>query len=222
MSLTTFSIRFTSAFLAVLVSSTASLAAAGDYTPAELEQIKDAGRSAIDELVDQFAREHGESDVARAAILPVQRDVDDSYFTLQIENAFARVSGDTGLKIYTRADKSLNAVLSEIEWSQTFVDAIDASTLQKFGQLRGADAVVYTRVDVTRMDDGAFLVRANSQLKEVETARTLWGGEVSKRSAQTLSQEQLRRYLLIGGAVLAFILLWFWIRSALQRARRPR
>lgn len=193
-----------------------------DYPPGELDQIRDLGRAAIEELVARFPNEYGGNDVSRAAVLPVQGGIDNPYFTLQVENAFSRLSEKSGMEIYTRADEQLAAVLDEIGWNESYVDAIDPATIQKLGRLRGADAVVFTRVVVTKREDGGFSVRAICQVKEVETARNLWGGEVIQRSGQVISREQMLFYAKIAGVFLVLILLWSWIRSRLRKARRPR
>jgi hypothetical protein len=192
------------------------------FTSAELDRIKELGRAAIEELTTTFSEEFHDAPVSRAAVLPVQRDIDQGYFTLQVENAFSRLGKQVNLEVYTRADEPLAAVLEEIGWNEGFVDAIDPSTVQKLGRLRGADAVVFTRVDVSRLDGGGFSVRAICQVKEVETARNLWGGEIVHRDEPPLSREQLISYAKMAGILLVVIAVWFRIRSSLRKARRPR
>lgn len=199
-----------------------SIFAQENYTPDEMDAIKTMGKEAIEAVASEFAAEFGNEGTNGVAILPIQRDVDSGYFTIQAENTLSNLSDETGLQVFTRADSSLANVLSEIEWNDNYVDVMDPATVQKFGRIQGADAVAFTRIDITRLGNNSFSVRANLQVQEVETAKVLWGGEALRKTQSFYTQGQIRLYLIIGGCILAVLIFLALIRRSLKKARRPR
>jgi hypothetical protein len=83
-------------------------------------------------------------------------------------------------EIYVRDDSEWNKLLSEIEFSDRRSDVMDPATLQKFGAIKGVDALLYGSVREASVDyAGNGTVRLALTLSEVETGRRLWSGNVT-------------------------------------------
>ena len=199
----------------------------------DVEKVKDLANEAIAQLVDDFTVQSPAFTSERFAILPLKRDLDDGYLTLQLQNRFSTAGTKAGLELYTRDNTTLNSLLSEIQWGQDFGDTMDTGTIQKFGRIAGVQAVVFSRFDVTTGALGALTVRVNMQAYEVETGRTLWGAEKKASQAPEVTPktaldeakdavDQSRPYWRIAGISLAGLLVFFWIISKVRRASRPR
>jgi hypothetical protein len=199
----------------------------------DTEKIKDLANEAIGQLVDEFAVQSATFQSKRFAILPLKRDLDDGYLTLQLQNHFTTAGAKANLELYTRDNSTLNSLLSEIQWGQDFGDTMKTETIQKFGNITGVQAIVFSRFDVTTGKDGALTVRVNMQAFEVETGRTLWGAEkkaeqaakITPKTAIEEAQEAVNssrpywKALIIGIAALLLVL---WLLAKVRRASRPR
>jgi hypothetical protein len=199
----------------------------------DTEKVKDLANQAIGQLVDEFAVHSASLDAKRYAILPLKRDLDDGYITLQLQNQFTTAGAKAKLELYTRDNSTLNSLLSEIQWGQDFGDTMKPETIQKFGSITGVQAIVFSRLDVTPGKDGALTVRVNMQAYEVETGRTLWGAEkkaeqaakITPKTAIEEAQDAVngsRPYWKIIGISLAGFLILFWLIAKVRRASRPR
>ncbi len=200
---------------------------------ADVEKVKDLANQAIGQLVDEFAVQTASLQAKRFAILPLKRDLDEGYITLQLQNRLSTAGAKAGLEFYTRDNATLNTLLSEIQWGQDFGDTMEASTIQKFGRITGVQGIIFSRLDVTAGDHGSLTVRVNMQAYEVETGRTLWGAEKKAEQAAKITPktaleeakdtvEASRPYwkkAAIGFAVLVVLL---WIIAKVRRASRPR
>lgn len=199
----------------------------------DTEKIKDLANEAISQLVDDFAVQSATFQSKRYAILPLKRDLDDGYLTLQLQNRFTTAGAKANLELYTRDNTTLNSLLSEIQWGQDFGDTMDTGTIQKFGRITGVQAIVFSRFDVTTGNLGALIVRVNMQAFEVETGRTLWGAEkkaeqapkitpktaIEEASEAVNSSRPYWKSLCIGIVALIVIL---WLLAKIRRASRPR
>lgn len=178
--------------------------------PADMDvaAVKDAGKQAAAEVLAAFVASDAAKGGKSFIIMPLGRDVDQGYFTLQFENAFTQRAGAAGYKLYTRADKVLEQVLSEIEFQQNFSDSIDKTTLQKLA-LIGAQTVVLPRIDIDKSTSGAVTVRASIGVHTIATAEKTWGDEVSKIIPAKHTANDWGRYGGIGFASLGGLAVLF-------------
>jgi hypothetical protein len=197
------------------------------------EKVKDLANEAIGQLVDEFAVQASTFQSKRFAILPLKRDLDDGYLTLQLQNRFTTAGAKAGIELYTRDNTTLNSLLSEIQWGQDFGDTMDTATIQKFGRITGVQAIVFSRFDVTPGKDGAIIVRVNMQAYEVETGRTLWGAEKKAEQAGKITPKTAieeakdavnssRAYWKPAAIGFAALILVLWLLAKVRRASRPR
>ncbi len=143
----------------------------------DAEKVKDAGNVALEELLRAML---AKSDLPKKfAILPLERDVDSDYFTMQIRNYFTNLGAQNGYELYTRNDAQWNQILEEIQWGDQYGDTMDAETVQKFGRIQGVQGLIMGRVSsISKDEKGEPVVRVTIQAFEVETGRQLWGNEV--------------------------------------------
>ena len=133
-----------------------------------------------------------------------------------------------GYKVFNRQPHEWHPLLEEISWGQRRSDIMDAETIQRFGDVKGVDAVLYGRLlDVTteKAPDGAtdlFSVRLNLHASVVETGEHAWGASVVGRSTPPAPIPFYIRHgltlALIGGGVLLLLI----IGRMVTRASRPR
>jgi hypothetical protein len=183
--------------------------------------VKDTGKQAVAEVLAAFAAHPATSGSQSYIILPLGQDIDQGYFTLQFENAFTQKAGAAGYKLYTRTDKTLEKVLTEIGFQQNYTDSLDKSTVQKLA-LVGAQAVVLPRIDIDRGVDGAVTIRASISVHNIASGEKTWGDEVSKPVPGKLTNQQWVMYggVALGAFSVLVVLTWFVL--ALRRAARPR
>jgi hypothetical protein len=187
----------------------------------DITVVKDTGKQAISEVMAAFAANKAASGSQSYIILPLGQDIDQGYFTLQFENAFTQKAGAAGFKLYTRTDKTLEKVLTEIGFQQNFADSLDKSTVQKLA-LVGAQAVVLPRIDIDRGVDGAVTLRASISVHNVATGEKTWGDEISKPVPGKLTTEQWVMYGAIALGALGVFVILIWFLLAVRKAARPR
>jgi hypothetical protein len=190
--------------------------------PADVDtsQLKDAGRKAIAEVLAAFSSNKlasGESFI----ILPLGKDIDQGYFTLQFENMFTQKAGAVGYKLFTRTDKVLEKVLTEIEFQQNFEDSLNKATMQKLS-IVGADSVILPRIDIDRNTNGSITLRASIGVHNVSTAEKVWGDEASVEIPGKLTTEAWIRIGAITLAGLGGLVILMWILRSVRAAARPR
>jgi hypothetical protein len=219
--------------------SRAQMPAAAAITPKDIvlaedmdpDLVKNAGNSAIRAAVADFMARQ-DMPIKRYAILPLERDVDGGYFTMQFRNEFASHAGTDGYELYTRMGDDWNNILNEIAWGQTYGDTMDPATVQKFGRIQGVQGLIMGRISsVDKYGGDDVKVRFSMQVFEVETGRLLWGEEKVAYGRGTgdwtvdwlrLSRKQYMEFGLIGlGCILALAIL-AKIGGAMRRAARPR
>lgn len=187
----------------------------------DISTLKSTGKAAIAELMAAFATNGASKDNKSYIILPLPRDVDQGYFTLQFENAFTQKARAEGYKLYTRTDSVLANVLKEKEFQQNYEDALDKSTIQKLAFI-GADAVVLPRIDIDRSSDGTVTLRASISVHNVASAEKVWGDEVTKDIPRPLTTEDWVRRGGIGLAALGGLVVLLWFIGSVRSAARPR
>lgn len=199
----------------------------------DVEKVKDLANEAIGQLVDEFSVQTAALQSRRFAVLPLKRDLDDGYVSMQIQNRLSTAGAKAGIEIYTRDNSTLNSLLSEIQWGQDFGDTMDQATIQKFGRITGVQGIIFSRLDITTGDLGAITVRVNMQAYEVETGRTLWGaekkaGQAAKITPKTAIEEAKeavegsRPYWKIIAFSILGLLVFLWLLAKVRRASRPR
>ncbi len=201
---------------------------------ADADHLKDAARSAAEQAWKEFiGAQVGAPALKRFAILPLQRDIDNQYVALQLRNQFTAICGPQGLELYTRMDNEWETLLNEIAWGESFGDTMDAATVQKFGRVKGVEALVFAKIlGVAKTATDGVKLRLNVQIFEIETGRQIWGQEIITETSGDLvpiassgmvqSVKSYRQwYYYAGGALAALIVLIVLIR-AIGRASRPR
>jgi len=188
---------------------------------ADITAVKDTGKQAIAELMTAFAAQSAASGSQSYIILPLGSDIDHGYFTLQFENAFTQKAGAAGFKLYTRTDKTLEKVLTEVGFQQNYADSIDKGTMQKLA-LVGAQAVVLPRIDLDRGSDGSVTLRASMSVHNVATVEKTWGDEVTKPVPGKLTTQQWIMYGAIALGSFVGLLVLLGLLSAVRKAARPR
>lgn len=186
----------------------------------DIATLKDAGRDAIARVLADFVANKvggGNSYI----IMPLAKDIDQGYFTLQFENAFTQKAGAEGYKLYTRTDKVLEKVLTEIEFQQNFEDSLKKGTMQKLA-LVGANAVILPRIDIDRSGDGTLTLRASISIHNIATGEKLWGNESSNVIQGRITTEQWITRALIALAAFVILMITLWIIRTIRRAARPR
>lgn len=187
----------------------------------DIPALKETAKTAIAELMTNFAARQSGSKVQSFVILPLARDIQDGYFTRQFEDAFTHIAGDRDFKLYTREDRQLAAVMKEPEFVSIYEDAVNPATIQKLS-LVGAEAVIIPRLGVDVSANGTQVLSVGISVHQVATAQKLWGNEVTKPIPGKLTPEQLVLYVGIGLAALGVLVILVWIKRVFSKASRPR
>jgi hypothetical protein len=187
----------------------------------DMSQLKDAGRKAIAEVLAAFASNNLATGGKSFIILPLGKDIDQGYFTLQFENAFTQKAGAAGYKLYTRTDKVLEKVLTEIEFQQNYEDSLNKATMQKLA-IVGAEYVILPRIDIDRSGNGALTLRASISVHNVSTAQKVWGDEARVVIPGRRTTEEWLRIGAIALAVLGGLVILLWFVRSVRTAARPR
>lgn len=121
--------------------------------------------------------------VKRIAVLPLSEDQKNLTPVLKAE--LGRYPGL--FEVYVREDPEWKKLISEIEFSDRRKDIMDKATLQKFGTIKGVDALLYGSVREASVDyRGNGTVRLTLVLSDVETGRRLWSGNITGKYVQKL------------------------------------
>ena len=187
----------------------------------DIAQLKTIGKAVIDEVIAEFAAQNPDIQVKKYAFLPLARDVSGRYFTQKFEDAFAKLTTSTGLKLLTRSDAVVAKVVSEIDFNQSYEDVMKSGSATKLN-VEGADAIILPKIDIDSSPDGSYTFRASISVHTVGALGQIWGSEVSRVVAAKMTNEQLVHYLMIGLGGLAAVIILFWFLRALIRAARPR
>jgi hypothetical protein len=186
-----------------------------------MDDARDAGKAAISKLMQEYAQSKGDESLASFIVLPLQRDLDQNYFTAQFENAFVKHAG-ADARLYTRNDAAVAEMLKQIAWGQNYQDVLDQSTIQKLGSVVDAQAILFPRLDISVDPSGAIRARANMQIHERKTFRIHWGDEAQAVIEPRYTSDDIIRLLGWTAAGLAVFLILFKLVSAIRRAARPR
>ncbi len=197
-------------------------------TDLDPEKVKDAGNEALEELLRSML---SKSDLPKKfAILPLERDVDGDYFTMQIRNYFTNLGGQNGYELYTRNDAQWNQILDEIKWGDQYGDTMDAATVQKFGRIQGVQGLIMGHISsISKDEKGEPVVRVTVQAFEVETGKQLWGNEAKGTIKAKQTNDPIAPviasipggWLTLGGVLVGLLILLFVLRLVAS-ASRPR
>jgi hypothetical protein len=192
------------------------------------EKVKDAGNAALEELLGSMLNQ---SDLPKKfAILPLERDVDSDYFSMQMRNYFTNLGRQNGYELYTRNDAQWNQILEEIKWGDQFGDTMDAETVQKFGRIQGVQGLLMGRISsISTTEKGDPVVRVTLQAFEVETGKQLWGNEAkglvkvpTDPDPDAISLKMVPGGWVTVAAVGGGLVLLLLILKAVGKASRPR
>jgi hypothetical protein len=158
----------------------------------DVEAVRQAGVIAVDQLLSDFLVRESQS--ARYAVMPLDRDFDDGYFTMQLRSELANRGKAANITVITRDAAMEKQFLAEIRRGDQIGDTMDPATIQKFGRAQGVNGIVVGRItgiyevkqadsdSLVRLDDQykrMLQVRISLQAYEVETGRQIWGAERS-------------------------------------------
>lgn len=196
-----------------------------DIQHGDIEKIKDAGTAAIEKVLADFVQKRGGDSLKSFVLLPLTEDVDGGYFTEKFQSILADKGRSAGYKLYTREDADIGKLLDEIRWGENFGDTMDQATIQKFGRIKGVQAVIVPRMSVSKID-GIITVRASIKGNEVETFVNLPGcGEAKQIVEQSLWEKIIHNAVAFKAIILVLSIilpiLYFSIR-AFRNASRPR
>jgi len=132
-----------------------------------------------------------------------------------------------GYKVFNRQPHEWQPLLEEISWGQRRGDIMDAETIQRFGEVKGVDAVLYGRlldVAAEKAPDSAtdlFSVRLNLHASVVETGEHAWGTSVVGRSTPPAPIPFYVRHGLTLALIGAGVVVLLIIGRIILRASRP-
>ena len=111
-------------------------------------------------------------DVKSVAVLPLWNDDADGYAADAVKGRLT----STGLQVLARSEKEWTSLLDEIEWNVKREDIMDASTVQRFGKIKGCDAVLYGTVREVARSLWGFRssARLSLHIADVETGQIVW------------------------------------------------
>lgn len=188
-----------------------------------IEDIKDTGNKAIDNLLVHFAESQHAPGARGFILLPLPKDIDNGYFSHQFEVALTQRFADKGLKVYTRNDKTLAQIFDFTAWAQTFPEAIDEATVQKLGGVVDAPAIISPRLDISVDDRGTITARANMRAivrRTTELPPGITEGYARLKAMPTNGELLFWGACLLGGLIVLIILRK--ISRAVSDARRAR
>jgi hypothetical protein len=187
----------------------------------DVSQTKDKAKEALAELMGRFVTRHAGSPVEKYAIMPLLRDLDKGYLTLQFENAFVQAGGLNGFELLTREDAVMNEILKEVELQEIQAAAFSEEARTRLS-LEGAGAIILPRVDIDANQDGSHTLRVNISVHEVATMRKLWGDEAVALVVKQKTPEEWVTVVGIGLAGFAVLVILVWFFRVLKMAGRAR
>ena len=207
------------------------LASAPPAAASEEDTVQRAMDVAVAQVQDSLAARRAEdpkrfADVPNVAVIPLRRDTDNLYATNAMKTALTK----TQFKLFTRLDETWDKLLAEIEWGVKREDVMDSATVQKFGKIKGVDAILYGDIWESGLNLWSIrgYVKMTVRMADVETGQILWSsgpvvGEAYIHWSDAI-MEFWRYPLLLIGALLALIIILLILRGltrAVRHAARP-
>lgn len=187
----------------------------------EVSQVKDHAKTALADLMTRFNQFHVDSPIDKYVIVPLGRDIDNGYISLQFENAFVQKGRQTGFSLVTRENQVLTNVLNEIGFQEIYADTLNPTTAVKLA-IDGAKSVILPRVDIDSNSNGTFTLRVNISVFEVSSGRKIWGDEVASLIRPRITPEQWVLYIGIGLMAFGIFIVIVWFVRVIRAAARPR
>ena len=188
-----------------------------------IEEVKDAGNTAIAEVITKFVEEKSGEELKQFQVLPFPEDVDGAYFSMTLQNKFASEGKKAGYERYTRSQQVFNQILKEIKWGDELGDVMNEATVQKFGRLEGVQGLIVPRLSLTTID-GVTTVRVMLQGYVVETGKALpFSHEGKQQIVPPEPPEPPKPFpWLIVACVVGGLIVLIVIVKAVKGAMRPR
>jgi len=153
---------------------------------ADLENVRDAGVSAITNLLHALPPADGLTDspapdVKRVAIIAIN-DIADGYFESQLFNNFTTICGPKGYELYTKRDgpeyMALVEEFGKVEGNAITKALTDPATIQKMGMFKDVEAILFARLwGISQSENREIRVRYEAKMVVRETAQGAWGME---------------------------------------------
>lgn len=164
-------------------------ASAQSDMPGGSDAIEAATDQAVEEAVSQLLRTLPEM-VDTVAVLVVYGDREDLVRS-RMEHHFIQRGLPLGLKVVTRQPSEWDLIEGEFEFSEANFDGMPQDQIRKWGEVLGADALVWSRVREAGMDDTGLQGRARieARLGIVETGQL--AGSADARAAADIDGDTL-------------------------------
>lgn len=168
---------------------TAEHASAQSTMPGGGDAVEAATDQAVEDAVSQLLRTLPET-VDTVAVLVVYGDREDLVRS-RMEHHLIQRGLPLGLKVVTRQPSEWNLIEGEFEFSEANFDGMPQDQIRKWGELLGADALVWSRVREAGMDDTGLQGRARieARLGIVETGQL--AGSADARAAADIDGDTL-------------------------------
>jgi hypothetical protein len=168
---------------------TAEHASAQSTMPGGGDAVEAATDQAVEDAVSQLLRTLPET-VDTVAVLVVYGDREDLVRS-RMEHHLIQRGLPLGLKVVTRQPAEWDLIEGEFEFSEANFDGMPQDQIRKWGELLGADALVWSRVREAGMDDTGLQGRARieARLGIVETGQL--AGSADARAAADIDGDTL-------------------------------
>ena len=121
-------------------------------------------------------------DAGNIAFLPLFKDEGGIYPVVRAE----LTSADSGLEFFMREPEDWKKLVKEIEFGQKRGDIMNKSTIQRFGDIEGVDALLYGEVrEAGAKDEDSSIVRMTLYLADVET-----GEQIASAIAEGVAEKE--------------------------------
>lgn len=166
-----------------------SQVAAQNSMPGGGDAIEAATDQAVEDAVGQLLRTLPES-VDTVAVLVVYGDRDDLVRS-RMEHFLIQRGLPLGLKVVTRQPSEWDLIEGEFEFSEANFDGMPQDQIRKWGEVLGADALVWSRVRNRGMDDTGLQgrTRIEARLGIVETGQL--AGSADARASADIDSDTL-------------------------------
>ena len=110
-------------------------------------------------------------DIKSVAVTPLWQDPD-GYVTGLVKSSLTQ----SKYAVLARSDEEWRMLMDEMKWDTLREDVMAPDTVQKFGRIKGCDAIVYGTVRETTVSMWSLRagVRLTLNLADVETGQILW------------------------------------------------
>ncbi len=160
-------------------------------------------------------------DVKSVTVLPLWGDDEQGYAADMVKSKLT----SSGVQVLARSEKEWDSLLDEISWNVKREDIMDASTVQRFGKIKGCDAVLYGTVREVSRSLWGFRgsARLSLHIADVETGQIVWSRAVEGESFSHWSDVIVRfwDYPLLWVIVLVLVVVGVVV-MLMRRASTPR